>query len=334
MVGAVLLIGAWQKDTQIQAHAAQASRPPLTVALLQGNIPQEEKFIPNGGVQTALDWYGAQMQTEQADLVVLPETALPLPPDYLPEGYWQNVQQRFASGGQAVLLGLPAGNRHIGFANAVVGMVPGGARTAGGNAQPDLALPPASQAEYRYAKHHLVPFGEFIPWGFGWFVRMMHIPLGDFQRGQLAQPRLVVQGERIQPNICYEDLFGEELAAGFADPATAPTLLVNVSNIAWFGNTVAIDQHRHISRMRSMELARPMLRATNTGSTAVIDATGHVTHEWPHHARGVLRASVQGSDAPITFFAQWASRWGLWPLWLLGAGLALAAAAQTRKKPV
>ena len=77
-----------------------------------------------------------------------------------------------------------------------------------------------------------------------------------------------------------------------------------------------------------------MLRATNTGSTAVIDATGHVTHEWPHHARGVLRASVQGSDAPITFFAQWASRWGLWPLWLLGAGLALAAAAQTRKKPV
>ena len=145
----------------------------------------------------------------------------------------------------------------------------------------------------------------------------MNMPLGSFQRGALAQPRLVFKGERLQPNICYEDLFGEELAVSFLDPATSPTILVNMSNIAWFGDTVAIDQHRQISRMRAMELARPMLRATNTGSTAVIDAGGRVVQELPRQMRGVLHARVTGNHAPPTFYAWWAARWGLWPLWTL-----------------
>ena len=145
------------------------------------------------------------------------------------------------------------------------------------------------------------------------------------------QPRLLLHGERIQPNICYEDLFGEELAASFSDPATAPTMLVNLSNIAWFGDTVAIDQHRHISRMRAIELARPMLRATNTGATAVISPTGQVLHELPRLQRGVLHASVRGVDGQTTFFAQWAAHWGLWPLWVLGAAVAMACCWQARK---
>ena len=143
------------------------------------------------------------------------------------------------------------------------------------------------------------------------------MPLGSFQRGALAQPRLLFKGERLQPNICYEYLFGEELAASFIDPATSPTILVNMSNIAWFGDTVAIDQHRQISRMRAMELARPMLRATNTGSTAVIDAGGRVLQELPRQVRGVLHAKLAGNHAPPTFYAWWAARWGLWPLWVL-----------------
>ena len=87
-----------------------------------------------------------------------------------------------------------------------------------------------------------MPFGEFIPPGFKWFTRMMDIPLGDFNRGALNAPSFDVKGERIAPNICYEDLFGEELAARFADPARAPTMFANLSNIGWFGDTIAIAQ--------------------------------------------------------------------------------------------
>jgi apolipoprotein N-acyltransferase len=95
--------------------------------------------------------------------------------------------------------------------------------------------------------------------------------------------------------------------------------MVNASNIAWFGDSIAIDQHLQISRMRTLELARPMLRATNTGATAVIDRDGVVQQILPHQARAVLQAQVQGVDAGPTWFAQWAGRWGLWPLWGLGA---------------
>src|SRR5439155_14208279 len=138
-----------------------------------------------------------------------------------------------------------------------------------------------------------VPFGEFIPPGFKWFTRMMDIPLGDFNRGALNAPSFVVKGERIAPNICYEDLFGEELAARFADAAHAPTMFANLSNIGWFGDTIAIAQHLEISRMRTLEFQRPMLRATNTGATAVIDHTGRVTASLPRLTQGVLDAQVQ-----------------------------------------
>ena len=325
VAASIMGVGVWHKHSwggRLQPLAGQAT---LSVALLQGNIPQEEKFQPNGGMELALEWYGQQMMAAQADLVVLPETALPLLPQQLPEGYWPALQQRFGRGGQTVLIGVPAGDVHTGYANAVVGMAAGGVQTVSDAAtrsgQAGFYLPPAAQAEYRYAKHHLVPFGEFIPPGFRWFVSMMHIPLGDFERGALSQPRLLVQGERVQPNICYEDLFGEELAASFRDASTAPSILVNMSNIAWFGNTVAIDQHRHISRMRAMELARPMLRATNTGATAVIDATGRVVQEFPRLVRGVLQAEVAGNHARPTFFAWWAARFGLWPLWIGAVGV-------------
>jgi apolipoprotein N-acyltransferase len=169
-----------------------------------------------------------------------------------------------------------------------------------------------------YDKHHLVPFGEFVPFGFRWFTRLMNIPLGDFNRGPLAAPSFAVRSERVAPNICYEDLFGEELAARFADAASAPTMFANISNIGWFGDTIAIDQHLNISRMRTLEFQRPMLRATNTGATAIIDHRGQVVADLPPFTRGVLEAQVQGQTG-ITPYAWWASRAPLWPYLVLGA---------------
>ncbi|MEQ1537253.1 MAG: nitrilase-related carbon-nitrogen hydrolase, partial [Burkholderiaceae bacterium] len=114
-----------------------------------------------------------------------------------------------------------------------------------------------------------------------------------------------------------EDLFGEELAGRFANVATAPTILVNLTNIAWFGNTVAIDQHLNIARLRSMELAKPSIRATNTGATVIIDAQGKVTHSLERHTRGALVGQVLGNTV-VTPYAAWVSKFWLWPLWIFG----------------
>ncbi|MEO7245634.1 MAG: nitrilase-related carbon-nitrogen hydrolase, partial [Rubrivivax sp.] len=171
----------------------------------------------------------------------------------------------------------------------------------------------------------------FVPTGFRWFIALMDIPLGDFARGAVAQPSFVVGAQRAAPNVCYEDLFGEELARRFVDPARAPTLLVNVSNIGWFGDTWAIPQHLNISRLRSLELQRPMLRATNTGATAVVDHRGVVTAQLKPLERGVLRAEAEGRDG-LTPFARWAGWAGLWPLWIAGLMLALPAVVFSRAR--
>lgn len=302
-------------------HTPAARAPaPLQLALLQGNIPQDEKFQPGSGVPLALQWYREQLDGASASLVVAPETAIPLLPQQLIPGYLEGIARRYGSGSQAVLLGIPLGDESEGYTNSVLG------------ARPGLTAP------YRYDKHHLVPFGEFIPPFFKWFTQMMNIPLGDFNRGGLGQAPFAWAGQRIAPNICYEDLFGEELGVRFADPAGAPTVFVNFSNIGWFGNTVAIDQHLHISRMRALEFERPMVRATNTGATAIIDHRGVVTHQLPRHTRGVLLGSVQGRgvDAQqgwaITPYAFWVSRWGLVPLAVLAfAIIAFAAVARNRE---
>jgi apolipoprotein N-acyltransferase len=287
---------------------AATALPRLSVALLQGNIPQDEKFQGGTGVPIALDWYARQLRDSKASLTVAPETAIPMLPQQLPAGYLEALADRFSTGSQAALVGIPLGSYQQGYTNSVIGLKPGA-------------------AAYRFDKHHLVPFGEFIPPLFRWFTDLMNIPLGDFNRGPIGQASFEWQGQRLAPNICYEDLFGEELAANFADAASAPTIFVNVSNIAWFGDSNAIDQHLQISRMRTIEFERPMIRATNTGATVIIDHQGRVTQSLPRLTRGVLTGDVEGRSA-ITAYAWWVSRFGLWPLVLLAFAILGVAVAR------
>jgi apolipoprotein N-acyltransferase len=295
---------AWQQTFGTWTQSAGLA----TVRLLQGNIAQDEKFIPGRGLDDALTWYGQRLLENQASLVVAPETAIPLLPASLPPGYWAQLTQRYAANpNQLALVGMPLGNIQAGYSNALVSLGVG------------------ELSAFQYTKHHLVPFGEFIPPLFRWFIDLMNIPLGEFQRGALRQPVVAWQNQRLAPNICYEDLFGEELAAAFVagEPDSraetgnhqAPTALVNVSNIAWFGNTIAIDQHLNISRLRAMELQRPMLRATNTGATAIIDHQGRVQAQLPRHTRGELNGQFEGRTG-LTPYAWWAGHWGLQPLWV------------------
>jgi apolipoprotein N-acyltransferase len=305
---ALLALGAWAPGV-LQNWTQPAGT--MTVSLLQGNIPQNEKFEVGTGVRKALQWYEEHLNASNGALLLAPETAIPLLPQHLPIGYWEALQHSTLAKNQAALIGIPLGSYQQGYTNSVV------------------ALHSAQSEGWQYDKHHLVPFGEFIPPFFKWFTQMMNIPLGDFNRGGLGQASFEWKGQRIAPNICYEDLFGEELGARFVDPAKAPTLFANVSNLGWFGDSIAIDQHLNISRMRALEFQRPFVRATNTGATAIIDHEGRVTAALPRMTAGVLNGEVQGRTG-LTPYAWWVSRFGLWPLWI--AALTIVALA-LRTKP-
>jgi apolipoprotein N-acyltransferase len=286
----------------------------IGVTLVQTNVPQNEKFVPQF-VPENLAWLEQTLATARGPLVVAPETAIPLLPEQLGDEAWQRMTAPFREGSRALLTGLPLGDYDAGYTNSVAGIGPG--------------LRPG--AFYRYDKHHLVPFGEFIPTGFRWFTDLMNIPLGDFARGPTGQQRFAAAGQRIAPNICYEDLFGEELARQWAGSLPPPTMLANVSNIGWFGDTIAVTQHLNISRLRALEFQVPMVRATNTGATAVIDHRGRVTAQLAPFTRGALDAEVEGRDG-LTPYAHWVGHFHLLPL-ALPALLLLAVLGRWRRRP-
>jgi apolipoprotein N-acyltransferase len=209
---------------------------------------------------------------------------------------------RLARPDRPALLGTFLGNADEGFVNSVVGL----------------------GTDYHYGKRHLLPFGEFIPPGFGWFVRSMNIPLDDQARGDHQRP-WAVAGQALRPLICYEDLFGEDIVNSVVGPDAA-TVFVNVSNLAWFGTVMIQDQHLQFSQMRALEFQRPVARSTNTGATAVVDHHGQVAARMPALERGVLEASVDGRSGS-TPYARWLHALGLWPLW----GMALLALLGLRK---
>jgi apolipoprotein N-acyltransferase len=183
----------------------------------------------------------------------------------------------------AIAFGIPIDEPADRYFNSVLAIDPSDDRSVRGA---DTLLPVAQ----RYDKSHIVPFGEFGPTGFHWFVRLLRIPLGDFTRGALDQQPMTLAGQRVAFDICYEDLFGEEIIR----QAGTANLLVNVSNVAWFGDSMALPQHLDISRMRALETGRPMLRATNTGMTASIDPHGRVLAVLAPFTTGSLDVVVQG----------------------------------------
>ncbi|WP_051379142.1 apolipoprotein N-acyltransferase [Derxia gummosa] len=268
---------------------------PMRVRLLQGNVPQDMKFQPEQ-LAAQLATYARLAGVEQVrvgpppQLIVMPETAIPVLMPELPTDWTEAIQGLAARDDLTVLTGVPLAEltspdaRRISYFNSVIAL----------DGQTRWQLNP-SRGGQRYDKHHLVPFSEFIPFGFKWFVDAMVMPLDDFTRGALAQPPIVVRDQRIGPNVCYEDLFGDEIAARFNQPGQPDaTVLLNVSNLAWFDDSAALPQHLLASRARSLETGRPMLRATNTGMTAIVGPDGRVQAALPPLKEGVLDGTVQG----------------------------------------
>jgi apolipoprotein N-acyltransferase len=187
----------------------------------------------------------------------------------LPPGYLAALRSLAAREAGGVLAGVVVGDGER-YTNSLVRL--------------DAARPEA------YSKVHLVPFGEFVPPGFAWFMRQMSIPMSGFTPGPAVQAPFVFGRQQVAANICYEDLFGEEIIAALP----AATILVNASNTAWFGRSLAQPQHLAIARLRAIETGRPMLRATNTGMTAAIGADGRVLATLEPFTRGALVLAIDG----------------------------------------
>ena len=269
------------------------SGTPLAVSLVQGNVAQELKFDPQFRDRT-YDIYQSLAEQTRGRLVVLPESTFPMFADELPPEVVEGLASVARERNGELLFGVfvveqpEPGSDEPRIYNSVVSV--GAGRTG------------------LYRKRHLVPFGETIPAKplVGWVMRnLLSIPIGDQARGPVQQSPFVVGDERIALNICYEDAFGSELRDG----ARGATLLVNVTNDAWYGRSIAARQHNQIAAMRALELGRPMLRATNTGITSAIDHDGRVIAALPWFTRDVLEVAIAGrrgetpylrfGDAPI-----------------------------------
>lgn len=261
------------------------SGKPLRVALLQGNIEQSLKWRDDQRAPT-LASYHQQVIGTQASLIVMPETALPDFFDRIPADYIESIRRHAERVGADVLMGAPI----------IEPSTQPDAKYRLANSAISIGVSPTQ----RYDKRHLVVFGEFVPPLFSWVYRWLQIPLADFS-SRTDDPRpMQIAGHQVAVNICYEDAFGAEIAEQLPEAA----LLVNMSNMAWFGRSLAPAQHAQLSQMRALETARWMVRATNTGATAAINEKGVVVQALPGFTRGVLEAEVQPLSGATPY-----SRW-------------------------
>jgi apolipoprotein N-acyltransferase len=242
----------------------------VTVALVQGAVPQSMKWEP-GQRERTLDLY-AELTIPHlgAGIIVWPEAALPALESDI-RGYLESLHATAGAQGSDVVMGLLRRDRATGaFHNSMVAL---------------------GATEQWYDKRRLVPFGEFfpVPAAVRDWLRLMNLPYSDFVPGAREQAPLAAGGELLAPTICYEDAYASEQLS----LARRSTLLVNVTNDAWFGDSTAPHQHLDISRMRSLETGRPMLRATNDGVTALIAHDGALEGTLPQFQPGVLTGVVQ-----------------------------------------
>jgi apolipoprotein N-acyltransferase len=285
----------------------RASGAAVAVAVVQGAIPQDQKWLDSNRDTTLELYRSLTLQALGTPLIVWPEAAAPdLANNLVP--YLREMARAAGERGSTLLMGVVRADYR------------------GSDAEPQyfnsvLAL----GADFAwYDKHHLVPFAEFFPVpGFirDW-LRLMSLPYSDFTRGERQQAPLRAAGLSLSASICYEDAYGSSQLAALREA----TVLVNVTNDAWFGRSTARHQHLQISRMRAIEAQRFLVRAANDGVSAVIDPRGVVVARAPEYRAAVLRSSV----VPRTGLPAYA-RLGNWPV-LLVALLGTILAARIRRR--
>ncbi len=297
VVGLVWLAGAGFKSFSWTKPASG----PLRVTLLQGNIPQNLKWQPNTQDWILAVYLDMTRRHFDADLIVWPETAVPAFYHQVRDGLIEPLDREAKAHGTDVLVGVPVLESNTGrYYNALISL---------------------GRSEGKYYKRHLVPFGEFLPLRpvLGFILEVLQIPLSDFSPGSVDQRLLEAAGFPLAATICYEDAFARDALVGLPEAA----YMVNVSNDAWFGDTIAPHQHLQMARMRALEGGRYLLRATNTGVTAVIGPSGKVIAQAAQFVKTSLTESIVplAGATPYVILRDWplllgifgVLAFGMWP---------------------
>ncbi len=241
----------------------------VNVELIQGNIPEGEKWNSTN----ALNVYKEEIAKAHADIVLIPETAIALFEDELPHGYLDGLIDIAKSRGFDLIVGMPVVIDDKGsYVNAAIALT--------------------AKGQPYYAKYHLVPYGEYIPakWILGPVYKAISLPMVGFSEGSENQKPIVLDNQKMAFNICYENGFNFELYKA----ASNSTMMVNLSDMVWYGTTIAKDEHLQLSQARAMENQRYFIQETNTGLTAIIDQNGHIQSILPIFKRDTLNDYVQG----------------------------------------
>jgi len=257
---------------------------PLRVTLIQGNVPQSTKWDPKA-IRARLERYASltQPQFDDSDLIIWPENAVTVFYRDIKEAFFDGLAADARATGTDLILGVPLLDDD------------------GVHYYTTLMSLGSHHAFYR--KRHLVPFGEFLPLEglLRGLIKFFDLPMSSFSPGPQQQPLLQVAGHKVAASVCYEDAFGEEMI----DALPEASLLVNGSNNAWYGDSLAPHQHLQISRMRALETGRPMLRATTNGISALIDERGKIRKHSGQFRTEVISGAVQPMQGSTPYV-----RWG------------------------
>ncbi len=276
----------------------------VQVTLIQGNVPLDSKWRPDSRGAIMNRYSTLTAEAPWSDLIIWPESAIPATLDEIDADYLANLRRMSRNASVDFLLGVVERDRdRRRYYNSVLSISP----------QPGI-----------YRKQHLVPFGEYPPLDplFRWLMRNLRIPMSDFSAGPPDQPPLSAAGQKIGVSVCYEDAFGEEVIRALPQAS----LLVNVSEDAWFGDSFAPHQRVQMARMRATETGRPMLRAANTGPSVAIDHRGNVLASSPQFRTYSLTATVQPMQGATPYV-----RYGNYPVILLMTAVLAVAALRARR---
>ncbi|OLQ88553.1 apolipoprotein N-acyltransferase [Vibrio ponticus] len=267
------------------------------IALVQGNIEQALKWVPSERWPTIMKYIDLTRQNWDADIIIWPEAAIPAF-EFEISSFLSNLDSNAKAHNSAVITGVVNQDENRRFYNSILSL----GATAYGDYSYDL--------DKRYHKHHLLPFGEFVP--FEDILRpiapFFNLPMSSFSRGDFIQNNIDANGKQLAPALCYEIIFGEQVRENITDETD---FILTLSNDAWFGHSIGPLQHMEIARMRALEFGKPVIRSTNNGVTAVTDFKGNITAKLPQFETGVLRTQVTSTTGQTPYHGL-----GSWPLYI------------------
>jgi apolipoprotein N-acyltransferase len=296
-----LIIPALLLATGFGLSSAQWTMPDQSnktkLALIQGNIAQELKWLPSQRWPTIMKYTDLTRENWDADIIIWPEAAVPAF-EFEISSYLSNLDSAAKMNNSAVITGVVNQGEDRNFYNSILSV----GVTSYGDYSYDM--------EKRYHKHHLLPFGEFVP--FGEILRpiapFFNLPMSSFSRGDFVQANIDANGKQMAPALCYEIIFNEQVRQNITDDTD---FILTLSNDAWFGHSIGPLQHMEIARMRALELGKPVIRATNNGVTAVTDHMGNITAQVPQFETAVLRTEVSSTTGSTPY-----RKVGTWPLYI------------------